>query len=72
MLRGQRDNQADVIINRSVQLSHTPGQQQRESGAGRSSAWQEDLGTTTDEDGNTIHPFMLDIDHWDDPNAHLI
>lgn len=71
MLRGQTDNQADRIVNRAVQKSRTPGTQQRESGAGRVVNTFEDMGTTTDESGNAIHPLMLDLDSTDDPNAQL-
>lgn len=71
MLRGQTDNQADRIVNRAVQKSRTPGEQQRESGAGRAVNTFEDMGTTTDDDGNTIHAFLLDLDSLDDPSAQL-
>lgn len=71
MLRGQRDNQVNIVLKRAVELSRIPGQGQRESGAGRGGAWQEDLGTTMDDDGNAIHPFMLDLDSLDDTGAQL-
>lgn len=73
MLRGRHGNEADLIINRAVQLARTPGIAARESGAGRGGVnTREDITTMPDEDGNTTHAFFLDVDFLDDESAMLI
>lgn len=63
MFRGQKQNEADVIIKRAVELSRIPGSGSRTSGAGRGGGnHYNDLSTTDDGSGGTLHPFLLGVD----------
>lgn len=69
-MRGEIKNPADDIIKRAVELSRQPGRSARESGAGRGGvATNEDVTTTDDGDGYTIHTAMTELDFTDDAHA---
>lgn len=57
------------VVERAVELSRQPDMVARESGAGFSVSTHEDSATQTDEDGNTIHIMLWDVDYWDDLNS---
>ena len=65
-------NEAEWIIRRAVELSRQPGDQSRTSGVGFNFETHEDAATATDEDGNTIHPFITNLDYTNDLNAVTI
>lgn len=70
MLRGQKDNQVDLILRRAVELSRDPLAAARTSGAGRGGFnHHEDISTTDDGSGGTTHAAMTELDYTDDPNA---
>lgn len=70
MLRGQKQNEANLIIKRAVELSRVPGSGSRTSGAGRNVAnHYNDISTTDDGSGGTVHVAMTELDFTNDPNA---
>lgn len=72
MMRSNPFNQPDKIVKRALELARIPNTNPRESGAGRGVfATHEDMATTADDDGYTLHGFILDLDELDDPHALL-
>jgi capsule polysaccharide export protein KpsE/RkpR len=59
------------VVERAVELSRDSNSTQRDYASGRGVATHEDSFTQTDEDGNTIHDFILSVDTLGDLNAEL-